>query len=133
MDDIDDVMRDDEEESTKGIKTKPSDKEVESLQHDNDESDKEQEEKHNESKTGRTFIGRVEKFFNKINVAAIRLEGDLRIGDRIEIESDDSSVIMTVTSMQMNKEDIASATSGDDIGIKLKMQVSEGDRVYLLS
>ncbi len=83
---------------------------------------------------GRLHIGTVEHFFDKISVAAITLNGDLRVGDMIEID-DGMGLMLTqeVTSMQINRRDVTEAGSGDSVGIKLDRAVSRGSEVYKLT
>jgi translation initiation factor IF-2 len=79
---------------------------------------------------GRVLIGRVEQFFDRIGVAAVTLSGDLRVGDIIEIGSEEEAVRQRVSSMQIDREDVTEATVGDDVGIKLVHAVSVGSEVY---
>lgn len=78
------------------------------------------------------LIGKVERFFGKLNVAAIELIGDLKIGDTIEIEGEGKTVRMKISSMQINKKDVKSASNGDSIGIKVAKPVTAGNEVYIL-
>ena len=79
----------------------------------------------------RVQIGRVAHFFDKINVAAIELTGNLRVGDTIEIDSGEEEPLrQKVASMQINKKDIEEASKGDDVGIKLDRKVRAGSSVY---
>ncbi|MCX7856861.1 MAG: EF-Tu/IF-2/RF-3 family GTPase [Deltaproteobacteria bacterium] len=78
-------------------------------------------------------IGRVEKFFSKIGVAAIRItEGELKVGDRIRIKGHTTDFEQTVESMQVEHAPVEKAVEGQDVGIKVKERVREGDSVYLL-
>lgn len=81
--------------------------------------------------SGRTQIGTVEHFFGKINVAAITLTQELKVGDTIEID-DGTGLMLTqeVTSMQIDRRDVSSASAGDDVGIKLDREVPRGSAVY---
>jgi hypothetical protein len=81
---------------------------------------------------GRILIGNVDKFFNKINVAAITLTGTLAIGDTMEIESEEYTLRQKVSSMQIDRKDVIEAYDGDDVGIKLSVPVPEGSKVYKL-
>ncbi|MDE1846232.1 MAG: translation elongation factor-like protein [Candidatus Micrarchaeota archaeon] len=76
------------------------------------------------------LIGSVEGFFSKINVVAIKLSGDLKVGDLIEIGDEESSVKQRISSMQIDRHDVQSASAGDSVGIKLNYKVSEGSSVY---
>ncbi|MEM3753564.1 MAG: hypothetical protein QXM58_00805 [Candidatus Micrarchaeaceae archaeon] len=76
------------------------------------------------------LVGRVEHFYDKISVVAVRLEKPLKVGDIIEIGTDEEAVRQHITSMQINRRDVNEAGVGDDVGIKLKYRVEEGSNVY---
>jgi putative protease len=78
----------------------------------------------------RVFVGTVDHFYDKINVIAVKLTGSVRIGDVIDIENANGTVRLKVSSMQINKEEVESASEGDDVGIKVDSRVSSGSRVY---
>ncbi|MCL4365270.1 MAG: hypothetical protein M1569_01900 [Candidatus Marsarchaeota archaeon] len=80
--------------------------------------------------SNRVLIGRVEQFFEKIGVMAITLESDLKVGDIIEIGNYEEAVRQKISSMQIDKKDVAEAGRGNDVGIKLKYRVSAGSEVY---
>lgn len=80
----------------------------------------------------RTLVGTVDRFFDSINVAAIRLNGKLSVGDTIEIENDEYAVRQRVGSMQINKKDVSSADDGDDVGVKVSVPVRKGSDVFRL-
>ncbi len=80
--------------------------------------------------SGRVLVGDVEHFYDKINVAAIKLSGDLRIGDTVELESEEYTVRQKIESMQINRKDVDEASDGESIGIKLRVPVPSGSRVY---
>ena len=61
---------------------------------------------------------------------AVKLTGSVRIGDVIDIENANGTVRLKVSSMQINKEEVESASEGDDVGIKVDSRVSSGSRVY---
>ncbi|MDE1865110.1 MAG: hypothetical protein KGH94_00515 [Candidatus Micrarchaeota archaeon] len=77
-------------------------------------------------------IGKVERFFDKIGVAAIELSGALKVGDTIQIEGGPEPVRVEVTSMQIDRKDVESASAGDSVGIKVDTPVGKGCRVYLV-
>ena len=70
-------------------------------------------------------IGKVVKFFERINVAVIELEKSMRLGDKIKI----GNVEMTVASMQINRAPIEVAEKGQSIGLKTPKPVKEGNIV----
>ncbi len=78
-------------------------------------------------------IGTVEDFFDKISVVAIKLNGNLKVGDVIEIGDEEEAVRQKIISMQINRENVEEAGDGDSVGIKLKYKVSPGLSVYKIS
>jgi hypothetical protein len=86
-----------------------------------------------EGSRGREQIGTVEQFFSRLMVAAVRLTGDLEVGDIIEIGTEEEAIRQKVTSMQIDRRDVDSAARGDDVGIKLKYAVDEGSSVYRIT
>ena len=74
-------------------------------------------------------IGKVVHFFDKISVAVLSLTGDLKVGDTIEITTSEGPFQQTVDSMQVNHEKIESASTGDDVGLKVENPVKPGDAV----
>ena len=80
----------------------------------------------------RKQIGVITRYFHKIGVAAIMLEGTLKVGDKIGIEGTTTSFEQEIASMQVDRKDIAEGTKGQEIAIKVKDRVREKDTVYLL-
>ena len=102
---------------------------------------KEQEERENRENgsdeglattAGRVPVGVVEKYFQGIGVAAIKLTGRIEIGDIIEIGTMENAIRQKVESMQINRKDVASAGAGDSVGIKVRCKVDENEPVYKL-
>jgi putative protease len=78
-------------------------------------------------------VGRVEKFFSRIGVAAIKItEGELKIGDTIRIKGHTTDFEQKIESMQVEHVPVDKAQKGQDVGIKVKEKVREGDLVYIL-
>ena len=79
------------------------------------------------------MIGVVSHYYNQIGVAVIELtQGELRVGDEIEIERGTESVRQKVKSMQYEHEAIEVARAGQSIGLKVDTVVSEHNTVYKL-
>lgn len=75
-------------------------------------------------------IGSVTHYFNKINVAAIELTGELEVGDTIHIQGHTSDFTQPVESMQIEPDSVEKAGPGDQIGIKVTERAHEHDTVY---
>ncbi len=129
MDNIDDMMGDLEEREKSSIPRE---------EHRGEEIASFDEEVHEESTVGsrmvqrKVFIGNVEHFYDKLNVVAIKLKGDVKVGDMIEIEEDNEIVKLKVSSMQIDRVNVEAASEGDDVGIETDMKVSRGSKVYVI-
>ncbi len=74
-------------------------------------------------------IGRVDRYFRKVGVAALELDGALSVGDRIKIVGATTDFEIVVESMQIELESVEHAGAGDDVGIKVPERVRPSDRV----
>ena len=75
-------------------------------------------------------IGKVTHYFSKIGVAVIELTDRLSVGDRILIQGSTTDLEQAVSSMQIEHKNVATAQSGQSIGLKVERRVREEDRVY---
>ncbi len=78
----------------------------------------------------KTPVGKVTNYYSKINVAVIELSAPLKKGEEIAIKGATTDFTQTVESMQIEREAIESAQSGQAIGLKVKDRVRIGDTVY---
>lgn len=76
------------------------------------------------------LIGQVTHYFGRIGVAALSLEGQLKVGDRIHIVGNSTDFEQTVTSLQVEHASIEEANPGDDVAIKVEDKVRGSDEVY---
>ncbi|MFN3550562.1 MAG: translation elongation factor-like protein [Endomicrobiia bacterium] len=75
-------------------------------------------------------IGVVEDYFVKVSVIAVKLEDELKIGDKIHIKGHTTDFIQEVDSIQIEHQKVFSANKGDSVGIKVKERCRKGDVVY---
>ena len=75
-------------------------------------------------------IGTVFAYFSKVSVAAVKLKGSLKKGDKVHIKGHTTDFEQEVTSMQVDKKEVESAKKGDEIGIKVDDRVRPNDKVY---
>ena len=78
------------------------------------------------------LIGKVTHYFSKIGVAVIELSDVLQVGDTIRIAGGETDFTQKVESMQIEREEIKKAKSGDNVGLKVGQKVREGYKVYRL-
>ena len=77
-------------------------------------------------------LGRVEDYYAQISVIALTLQGDVRVGDRLQIMGHTTNLETTAGSMQINHQDVTEAHAKDAVGIKVPSRVRRGDHVFLL-
>jgi selenocysteine-specific translation elongation factor len=75
-------------------------------------------------------IGVVSNYFDHVGVAAIKLTGDVKIGDVIKFVGGEVDYDMPVESIQVHKDKVESAKAGDEIGIKVKEKVRKEYKVF---
>ena len=78
-------------------------------------------------------IGHVRDFFAHPVVAGIDLTGALKVGETILIKGHTTDIEMVVASMQVDNVEVAEASAGDAVGIKVPDRVRRGDAVYKLT
>lgn len=77
------------------------------------------------------FVGTVTHYFPNVQAGVIRIEEtELREGDKIHITGETTNFKQQAKSMQINRIPIEHARLGEEIGLKVKDRVREGDKVY---
>ncbi len=76
-------------------------------------------------------LGKVDHFFSKISVAAIKVSAPFKVGDVIHVKGHTTDFVQRVDSIQIEHQNVAKVKKGDDIGIKVKEFVRQHDMVYL--
>lgn len=77
--------------------------------------------------------GKVFTYFSKVGVAGIKITaGSLKVGDKIRIQGSTTSLEQVIDSMQIDREAVKEAKSGQSVGIKVKDRVRPNDMVYKL-
>ena len=77
-------------------------------------------------------VGTIFDYFSKIGVAAIKLSGNLKVGDKIRIKGTTTNFEQEVESIQSHNSPLTEAKAGDEIGIKVTDKVRRHDKIYLL-
>lgn len=75
-------------------------------------------------------VGEVFTYYSKIGVAALKLTGVLSVGDKIRIKGANTNFEQVVSSMQIEKQPVQKASSGQSVGIKVNDKVRPGDTVF---
>lgn len=75
-------------------------------------------------------VGTVIHFYDRISVAVIQLEADLKLGDRIRFSGKDADFSQEVDSMQIEHDPVESVEAGGEVAVKVEQEVSEGTEVF---
>lgn len=78
-------------------------------------------------------VGKVTHWYDKINVAVVKLSGALAVGDRIKIRRGEDEFEESVSSMQLDHAEVGSGKKGQEVAIKLSAKTKEGATVLKLS
>ena len=77
-------------------------------------------------------VGTVTHYYTHLGVAAVHLDGPLRVGDTIHVKGHSSDFTQRVDSMQLEHRTVDKAGEGESVGIKLVEHGREHDAVYKL-
>ena len=75
-------------------------------------------------------IGKVIHWYDKINVAVIKLSGVLKVGDTVKIKRGEEEFEESVASMQVDYKDVTSGKKGDEVAVKFSQKAKEGAVLY---
>jgi len=75
-------------------------------------------------------IGKVTHFYDKIKVAVIKFSKPVKLGASICFEGNKTCFPQVLSSMQYEHESIKSTKKGQEVGVKVKKEVREGDFVF---
>ncbi len=78
------------------------------------------------------LVGEIIHYYGHIGVGIVKLEGALRVGDKIHIKGHSDDFEQVVESMQVEHKPVDSAKKGEVVGVKVVQKVHEGDKVYLV-
>lgn len=76
-------------------------------------------------------VGEITHYYGGISVAIIKFKQPINVGQKITVQGAHTDFSQEIKSMQYDHKDISSAKAGQEIGIKVKDKVREGDSVYL--
>jgi len=75
-------------------------------------------------------IGVVFTYFAKVGVAGIKLEDELKVGDKVLFQGHTTNFEQEVDSMQIDRNPVEVANAGQEVGIKVRERVRPNDIVY---
>lgn len=79
-------------------------------------------------------IGQVIHYFDKINVAIVKLsKSDLKIGDNVKLtDKNGNEFTQEIESMQIEHTSIDIAKAGDEFGLKVRKEIRPKSEVFKL-
>jgi len=79
------------------------------------------------------LIGTVTHYYSKLGVAIVKLKAPVAVGDTLHFKGATTDFNDTVDSIQIEHKAVDKAKSGQEVGIKVKDKVRDGDEVYLVT
>jgi putative protease len=76
-------------------------------------------------------IGEVTHYYGNIEVAIVKFSKPVKVGITVRFKGATTDFTQTIDSMQFEHEQIKEAKKGQQVGIKVKDTVHEGNEVYL--
>ncbi len=76
-------------------------------------------------------LGEVSSYYGNLGVAAVKLRGKLKTGDKIRIQGQTTDFEQIIDSMQINHKKVSEAKKGDEIGIKVNERVRRNDKIFM--
>ena len=77
-------------------------------------------------------LGIVTHFYDKIGVGIVKLDSNLKVGDKLKFSGNNTDFEQVISQMQFDHKDIETAKKGQEVGIKLDGVVKKGDSAYIL-
>lgn len=82
------------------------------------------------AETKENLVGKVSHLYHKIGVVIVKLSGSIAVGDTLHFKGNERDFEETVSSLQINHQNVPSAKKGDEVGMKVSGPAREGDEVY---
>jgi len=79
-----------------------------------------------------TPVGVVTHYLDKISVVIVKLDADVRVGDRLVLNGEKGPFKQKLSSMQIDRQNVEMASRGDDVGIKVSKKALVGEMVYVV-
>ncbi len=86
---------------------------------------------HSDATEKKMYIGKINHYYPKINVATVKVVSDLEIGSKIAIIGKTTGIVNDkISSLEHKGKQIIKAQKGDEVGIKITSLVRKGDEIY---
>ena len=75
-------------------------------------------------------IGEVTHYFGKIGVAVVKALAPLKVGDQVKLKGATTDFTQAIESMELDHANVEEAKKGQEVGMKIKERVREGDQLF---
>ena len=75
-------------------------------------------------------VGEVFTFYVKPSVAALNVQGEINVGDKLLFQGATTDFEIVVKSMQIEGQNVDSVKKGQQVGIKVPERVRQNDEVF---
>lgn len=75
-------------------------------------------------------VGVVTHFYSKISVGIVKLSSAVKIGEVLNFKGSTTDFTQTLDDMQFDHKEIKEGKKGQEVGIKVREKVRDGDLVY---
>lgn len=75
-------------------------------------------------------VGVITHYYGGLGVAIIKFNRSVSVGDKVVFKGATTDFEETIKSMQYDHKDVPTAKKGQEVGIKVKEKVRDGDKVY---
>ena len=83
--------------------------------------------------TQELFIGEVIHYFSKVKAAVVKIKKEtLSVGDSIKIKGHTTDLEQRIRSLQIQHQNVQSASKGTEVAIKVNGKTRTGDKVFVL-
>lgn len=79
-----------------------------------------------EAKKKEKELGKVSHWYDKINVAVVKLTGPLKKGDNVKFKRGEEEFEEKIESLQIDHVDVSAGKKGDEVAMKLSHKAKEG-------
>jgi putative protease len=75
-------------------------------------------------------IGEVTHYYSNLEVAIVKFNKPVEVGAKVRFKGATTDFEETISSMQYDHKPIDKAKKGQEVGIKVREKVRQGDKVY---
>ncbi len=75
-------------------------------------------------------VGKLSHYFGHLGVAAMKLTGELRVGDQVRIKGHTTDFTQLIESLEIEHQRVDRGAPGDDVAFKVQEKARVGDQVF---